>query len=354
MSATPEDLRWLDAAVRYAGPALGTTAENPASAALVVHPRSQTLVARAVTARGGRPHAEALALEAAGFEAAGCTLYTTIEPCHHWGRTPPCVDAIIRSGIMRVVMGTSDIRHAGESIRRLESAGVEAILADHAPSARLHAGHLQRHRDSRPLVTVALAISADDRIVSVPTGPAGAWLDQLRMRADAILLGAATARGADPKPAVLTPGLGHRTSLRVVLAGADGADRHMNLIGGFSGYRTAIIAETDAPVDAPASVEILRVSGQAGRPDLHEALTALANKGIQNLLVEPGPRLAAALLEARLIDHVALIVTGTGAGSGPAASPDGRMAHVLDLAGFVAEPPQSLGAATLTHFQRRA
>ena len=97
----PEDRRWLDAAVRYATPFLGTTADNPAIAALVVDPRSQTLVARAVTARGGRPHAEAEAIAKAGFEAAGCTLYVTLEPCHHWGRTPPCVDAIIRAGIGR-------------------------------------------------------------------------------------------------------------------------------------------------------------------------------------------------------------------------------------------------------------
>ena len=117
------------------------------------------------------------------------------------------MDAIVRSGIMRVVIGTSDPRHAGEGIRRLETAGVEAILADHAPSARLHAGHIARHRHSRPSVTLALVVSADDRLVAAPTGPAAAWIDQLRLRADAILIGAATARRLDPALTVTTPGL---------------------------------------------------------------------------------------------------------------------------------------------------
>src|SRR5690606_33444126 len=105
---TADDQRWLDAAARHATPFLGTTGDSPTVAALVVSPQDQALVARAVTARNGRPHAEALAIEAAGFEAAGCTLYVTLEPCHHWGRTPPCVDAIIRAGIMRVVIGAAD------------------------------------------------------------------------------------------------------------------------------------------------------------------------------------------------------------------------------------------------------
>lgn len=354
--ATSEDLRWLDAAVRYATPFLGTSGDSPTAAALVVDIRNQALVARAVTARSGRPHAEAQALKRAGFEAAGCTLYVTIEPCHHWGRTPPCVDAIVRAGIMRVVIGIADPdpRTSGESVKQLQSAGIEVILADHAPSAVLHAGHIHRHRASRPFVTAMLAISPDDRIVTPTTGPAADWLELQRARSDAILVGAATARGTDPQLTVRIPGLQSRTPLRVVLAGARGVDRRLNLIGGFSGYRTAIIAETAVPVDAPVSVEVLRVAGTKGHPDLSAALAALAGKGIQNLLVEPGPRLAAALLEADLIDCFALIATTSGAGDGPPASPDGGIAALLDAAGLVAGAPQTLGADTLTFYRRPA
>lgn len=355
-AATPEDLRWLDAAVRYATPSLGTTGDTPTTAALVVDISKDTLVARAVTARNGRPHAEAQALERAGFEAAGCTLYVTIEPCHHWGRTPPCVDGIVRSGVMRVVIGISDPdpRTSGESVKRLESAGIEVILANHAPSAALHAGHLHRHGAGRPFVTAMLAVSPDDRIVTSATGPAADWLDLQRARSDAILVGAATARGTDPQLIVRIPGLESRTPLRVVLAGAKGVDRRLNLIGGFSGYRTAIIAETTAPIDAPVSVEVFRVAGTKGRPDLAAALGALAGKGIQNLLVEPGPRLAAALLETDLIDCFALITTNAEASDGPPASPDGRIAALLDAAGLVPGEPQTRGADTLTLYRRPA
>jgi diaminohydroxyphosphoribosylaminopyrimidine deaminase/5-amino-6-(5-phosphoribosylamino)uracil reductase len=352
-AATPEDLRWLDAAVRLANPQLGSTAENPTAAALVVDPRSQTLVAQAVTAGGGRPHAEAIALEAAGFEAAGCTLYVTIEPCHNWGRTPPCVDAIIRSGVMRVVIGTSDVRHAGEGRSRLESAGVEAIIADHPPSAMLHAGHHHRHKDGRPQVTLAMATTADDRVVYSPTGSAAAWIDQLRARSSAILVGAAAARRTNSAVTIQTPGLETRTPLRVVLAGASGVDRRLNLIGGFSGYRTLVVAETAVAIDAPASVEVLRVPGKSGRPDLVAALASLAQRGIQELLVEAGPRLAAALLEADLVDVFALITTTTEAPGG-AANVDGRIADLADAAGLVPAPAATIGNDMLTIYRRPA
>ncbi|WP_332686692.1 bifunctional diaminohydroxyphosphoribosylaminopyrimidine deaminase/5-amino-6-(5-phosphoribosylamino)uracil reductase RibD [Devosia sp.] len=356
----PEDKRWLDAAVRYATPFLGTTADGPTVAALVVDPRSQTLLSRAVTAKGGRPHAEAQAIAAAGFEAAGCTLYVTLEPCHHWGRTPPCVDAIIRAGIMRVVIGAADPdpRIAG-SIAQLESAGVETVVAQHAPSFALHAGHILRHTAGRPFVTAVLAVSADGMIgrgqgrVHIAGPVAGRWIDVQRARANAVLVGAATARNDDPALTVTLPGLATRTPLRVVLAGSSGVDRRMNLIGRFSGYRTAVIAETSAAVDAPVSVETIRVTGSDGRPDLGAALAALGQKGIQNLLVEPGQRLLAGLLEADLVDRFALILAPLSVGeNGVPASPDGLIADLLAAAGLVEMGRQRLGGDTLALYER--
>lgn len=335
-----EDLRWLDAAVRYAAPYAGTTAENPAVAALIVEPRTQTLIARGVTARGGRPHAEAEAIAEAGFDAAGCTLYVTLEPCRHWGRTPPCVDAIIRAGIMRVVVGAADPRHAG-SAAHLESAGVETTIANHAPSLALHAGHLQRQSSSRPMVTgLVVEVSAIGKI-------AQDWIGAQRARADAIVVGAATAQ-TDPDLTVSVPGLAGRTPLRVVLAGATGVDRRMNLIGGFSGYRTAIIAETSAAVDAPVSVETIRVAGRNTRPDLKAAMTALSNKGLQSVLVEPGRRLLTALLDADLLDHFALITTAATIGEGTI--PD--VAGQVEASGLVEIDRQRLGEDTLIRYAR--
>lgn len=356
-----EDRRWLDAAVRYAAPFAGTTADNPAVAALVVDPRMQVLVARAVTAKGGRPHAEAEAIAKAGFEAAGCTLYVTLEPCHHWGRTPPCVDAIIRAGIMRVVIGATDPKSAGGSVAQLESAGIETVLARHAPSQALHAGHILRHTANRPFVTAALAVSADGMIGrkgegrAPVDGLARTWIEMLRSRSDAVLVGAATARADNPALTVTLPGLPGRTPLRIVLAGASGVDRKVNLIGGFSGYRTVIIAETSAPIDAPVSVETVRVAGKAGRPDLATTLTTLAERHIQNLLVEPGQRLAAALLEADLVDRFALITRAETIGAdGVPASADGPIADVLAAAGLIETGGQALGDDHLTLYERPA
>jgi diaminohydroxyphosphoribosylaminopyrimidine deaminase/5-amino-6-(5-phosphoribosylamino)uracil reductase len=356
-----EDRRWLDAAVRYATPFLGTTADRPTVAALVVDPRSQTLVSRAVTAKGGRPHAEAQAIGAAGFDAAGCTLYVTLEPCHHWGRTPPCVDAIIRAGIMRVVIGATDPKpQTAGSVGQLESAGIETVVAQHVPSLALHAGHILRHTAGRPYVTAVLAVSADGMIgrlgISRPpiSGPiAASWVDLQRARADAILVGAATARIDDPALTVSLPELAARTPLRVVLAGSDGVDRKVNLIGRFSGYRTAIIAELGAEVDAPVSVETIRVAGAQGRPDLGAALAALGSKGIQNLLVEPGQRLTAGLLEADLVDRFALIVSPLNLGEdGVPASTDGPIADLLVAAGLVETSRERLGDDTLVLYER--
>ncbi|HEV7345916.1 MAG TPA: bifunctional diaminohydroxyphosphoribosylaminopyrimidine deaminase/5-amino-6-(5-phosphoribosylamino)uracil reductase RibD [Devosia sp.] len=344
---SPEDGRWLDAAARYAAPFVGTTADNPAVAALVVDPRSQTLVARAVTARGGRPHAEAEALARAGFEAAGCTLYVTLEPCHHWGRTPPCVQAIIRSGIMRVVIGASDpdARSAGGTVKQLESAGIETLLAEHGPSQALHAGHISRHAAGRPFVT-AVMHRCDEAGSPASGSEAQRWVNMLRTRSDAVLLGAATTRHLDHGLSVALPGLAGRTPLRVVLVGASGIDRSVNLIGDFSGYRTAVIAETNAKVDVPVSVETIRIDGKNGRPDLHAALRALAARSIQSLLVEPGPRLAAAILKANLVDRFAVIRRINADGdAGPAAD-------LPATAGLAEVHRQTLGDDELTLYER--
>jgi diaminohydroxyphosphoribosylaminopyrimidine deaminase/5-amino-6-(5-phosphoribosylamino)uracil reductase len=358
---TRDDKRWLDAAAHYATAFLGTTADSPTVAALVVDPRTQTLLSRAVSGKGGRPHAEAQAVAAAGFEAAGCTLYVTLEPCHRWHRTPPCVDAIIRAGIMRVVIGAPEADPQSQGgLAHLESAGIETLLARHSPSMALHAGHLMRHAKERPFVTAVLSVSADGMIgrtgegrVSIAGAASRRWLDMQRARANAILIGAATAIHDDPSIVVSLPGLAPRTPLRVVLAGAEGIDRRTSLIGGFSGHRTAVIAESSVSVDAPVSVETLRVSGQNGRPDLSAALAALAQRGIQNLLVEPGQRLTAGLLEADLVDRFALIQAPTKIGEGGVpASPDGAMVDLLAAAGLVEVEHQRLGSDILALYER--
>jgi diaminohydroxyphosphoribosylaminopyrimidine deaminase / 5-amino-6-(5-phosphoribosylamino)uracil reductase len=361
---TPEDLRWLDAAARMASPWLGTTAENPTVAALVVDPTDQVLVARAVTAKGGRPHAEALALEEAGAAAHGMTLYVTLEPCHHWGRTPPCVDAVIRAGVARVVVGTSDPdpRTSGESLKRLAAAGIEVILTDHAPSKRLHAGHVMRQRAGRPFVTLKLAVSADGMVgrrnegnVAITGEAARDWTHMQRALSDAVLVGGRTAMLDDPKLTVRLPGLEMRTPLRVVLSGAKGLDRRLNLIGGFSAHRAAIIAQSDVELDVPVSVEVIRIPGKNHRPDLMASLQALGTKGIQNLLVEAGAGLAEPFLAAGLVDRFELLTSDAVIGKdGLPATANGTIADRLEAAGFIEVEHRTLGNDMLRTLEPRS
>lgn len=359
MSAlSQQDQRWLDAAVRYAAPFTGTTADGATSAALIVDPSSQTLIARAVTGKGGRPHAEALAIEGAGFHAAGCTLYVTMEPCHRWSRTPPCTDAIIRSGIMRVVIGARDPQNEHGSTH-LQSAGVETIIADHEPSLAHHAGLTLHQSAKRPVVTALIAVSADGKIdrsgeqhASLLSEASQRWISMQRARSDAILVGAASAH-TNPKLTVDLPGLSQRTPLRVVLSGATGVDRKVNLIGSFSGHRTAIIAESSVAVDAPVSVQVIRVTGHEGRPSLRAAMAALIDHGIQHLVVEPGPGLLATLLKADLIDAVAVFnLPGSIGDGGVPASPDLPLVERLASVGLTEVDQQHLGGDTLVRYAR--
>lgn len=359
-----QDLRWLDEAVAVARPWLGTTAENPTVGALVVEAETQNLVANAVTAKGGRPHAEAQALEEAGELARGKTLYVTLEPCHHWGRTPPCVDAVIRAGIARVVVGVldPDPRTAGESLKRLKEAGIETVLADHEPSRRLHEGHAMRQRAGRPFVTLKLAVSADGMIggreegrVIITGEDARDWTHRLRAQSDAVLVGGRTARIDDPQLTVRLPGLETRTPLRLILAGAEPLGRELILTGSVSAYHVAVIAQSDLTLDLPPSIEIIRTEGQGGRPDLAEVVQILGKRGIQNLLVEAGAELTEALLDADLVDRFALLTSQTIVGAdGLPATAQGTITDRIADAGLIETSQMPLGADMLTLYERQA
>ncbi|MEO5807259.1 bifunctional diaminohydroxyphosphoribosylaminopyrimidine deaminase/5-amino-6-(5-phosphoribosylamino)uracil reductase RibD [Devosia sp.] len=362
--ATADDLRWLDAVVRYAQPYRGTTGENPAVGALIVDPMTGVLIARAVTAPGGRPHAAPQALDEAGEAARGKTLYVTLEPSSHWGRTPPSVDTVIRAGIARVVIGMADPdpRTDGKTIKRLIAAGIEVVLAGHLPSGRLHEGHTLRHRQGRPFVTLKLAVSADGMIGEAVQGgfaivgdEAGNWNDMLRSQSDAVLIGAATAEADEPQLTVRLQGLERRTPLRVILSGARGVDTKLNLIAGITGHRVAIITTSDATLSAPASIEIIRVFGKGGRPDLVEALGALSRKGIAHLLVEGGAQLTEAFLASGLVDRFQLLSSDVVVGNkGIAASVRGSIEQRLAAAQLVAVDLREIGNDVLRTFEKPA
>src|SRR3954463_14098838 len=219
------DTRFMALALTLGRRGLGNAWPNPAVGAVVV--KDGVVVGRGWTQPGGRPHAEVEALRRAGEAARGATLYATLEPCSHHGKTPPCVDAIMTAGISRVVSALEDPNPeiAGQGHARLREAGVDVSLGVCADEARrAHAGHIRRVRDGRPHVTLKLAVSADGkarlagrRPATITGEAARAQVHLLRAMNDALRVGIGTAPADDPLLPCRLPGMESRSPVRVVL-----------------------------------------------------------------------------------------------------------------------------------------
>ncbi|BDV33724.1 bifunctional diaminohydroxyphosphoribosylaminopyrimidine deaminase/5-amino-6-(5-phosphoribosylamino)uracil reductase RibD [Methylocystis iwaonis] len=320
----PTDGAYMAAALALGRRNMGRTAPNPAVGALVV--KDGVIVARGYTAEGGRPHAETIALAAAGAEARGATLYVTLEPCSHHGRTPPCVDAIIAAGIARVVTAIEDPdpRVAGRGHALLREAGIEVVVGPEKAAARCdHLGHILRVTKHRPMVTLKLAQTADGYAAGAAhdprlhiTGPiADAFTHVQRSLHDAIMVGSGTARDDDPLMTVRLPGLDGAKRLRVVL------DRRLTLSARSRLAATAretpllVIVGEDVSEDAARAfmeatgADVARIPTLDGRLDLLAALRLLADRGITRVFSEGGPLVAESLLSAGFADEV-IIHTG--------------------------------------------
>ena len=317
-SARDLDLRSMRAALALARRGLGTVWPNPAVGCVIV--KEGRVVGRGWTQPGGRPHGETEALRRAGEGAVGATAYVSLEPCCHWGQTPPCVDALIAAGIRRVVVPLEDPdpRVAGGGLRRLHEAGLEVetgLCA--AEAAEVNAGFFSRLRLGRPLVTLKLGTSLDGRIATASgesqwiTGPpARERAHALRAAHDAIMVGTGTALADDPQLTCRLPGLAQRSPVRVVI------DRHLRmppsiqLIASAREVPTWVLTSLSAdPLRrralADGGVTVIEIDGDSnGDIDLASALAALGERGITRLLVEGGGRLAAALVRARLVDRL--------------------------------------------------
>ncbi len=222
------DLANMDLALRMAWRGVGRTGANPSVGAVIVDAITGEIIARGTTAEGGRPHAETQAIARAGERARGATMYVTLEPCSHFGKTPPCADAVVDAGIARVVVGVEDpdLRVSGRGIERLRRAGIEVVTGVLAAECRRATlGHIRRVTLNRPFVQVKLAVGADGLVPHGEggkpvwvTGPeARAQAHLLRAQADAILIGIGTARADDPDLTCRLPGMAARSPLRVVL-----------------------------------------------------------------------------------------------------------------------------------------
>ena len=325
------DLRSMRAALALARRGLGTVWPNPAVGCVIV--ARGRVVGRGWTQPGGRPHGETEALGRAGEAARGATAYVSLEPCCHWGRTPPCTDALIAAGIRRVVVALEDPdpRVAGAGVRQLDAAGleVETGLCE-AEAAEINAGFFCRLRNRRPLVTLKLATSLDGRIATgsgesqwITGPPARERAHALRAAHDAIMVGTGTVLADDPQLTCRLPGLAHRSPVRVVV------DRHLRIPPTrrlISDARAVPVWVLTLPSADPERRQAFLRAGATvididpspdGNGSLAAALAALGERGITRLLVEGGGHLAAAFVRAGLIDrlvwvHAPMLIGGDG------------------------------------------
>lgn len=306
---------------------MGQCAPNPAVGCVVV--REGRIVGRGVTAPGGRPHAEPQALAQAGAAARGATAYVTLEPCAHHGATPPCTEALIAAGVVRVVapLKDTDPRVAGQGFALLRAAGIEVttgVLASEA--ARDHAGFLLRNAEGRPRVTLKLAASFDGRIATASghsqwiTGPeARRVVHAMRARHDAVMVGAGTARADDPRLTVRGMGA-RRQPVRVVVS------RRLDLplmsqLAQSAGEVPLWLCHGDAVDPARAAAwqrvgaRLLPCAVVAGQVDAGATVRALGAAGLTRVLCEGGGALAASLLGAGLVDELVGFTAGIAIGA---------------------------------------
>lgn len=361
-----DDIAHMRAALGLARRGLGSAWPNPSVGCVIV--RDGRVVGRAITAAGGRPHAEPQAIAMAGAAARGATMYVTLEPCCFHGRTPPCTDAILGAGIARVVvaMPDPDPRVNGTGLARLRDGGVqvtEGVLR--AEAVEVNAGLSCRICAGRPMVTLKLATTLDGRIATrngeskwITGAPARLAAHGLRGRHDAVLVGAGTALADDPDLTCRIPGYARRPVVRVV------ADSHLRLSLTARLVATARAAPTwvlvapghDAARGAAlreAGVELIEVPRSEAGIDMRAALAALATRGITRILAEGGAQVAGSLLRDDLVDRIAWFHAPAvmGADAYPAAAAFG-VETLAAMPRFTRVASRAVGTDMLSEYER--
>ena len=317
--AQSDDARFMAVALTLGRRGLGRTWPNPAVGAVLV--RDGVIVGRGWTQRGGRPHAEVEALRRADTAARGATLYVTLEPCSHYGKSPPCADAIAAAGVARVVSALEDPnpKVAGQGHRRLRAAGIVVEVGVGAEAARHdHAGHIRRIRDGRPHVTLKLAVSADGKAGGAGRTPLAITGDQardrvhlLRAQNDAVMVGIGTALADNPLLTCRLPGMAQDSPVRIVLDSRLRLPCTSRLVATAADVPLWIVAAAQAPQPAEDALvadgaTVLRQPNSPTGLNLDAVLTNIAERGITRLMVEGGPKLAASLVTADRVDEAVL------------------------------------------------
>jgi diaminohydroxyphosphoribosylaminopyrimidine deaminase/5-amino-6-(5-phosphoribosylamino)uracil reductase len=354
-------------ALALARRALGRVAPNPAVGCVIVSSAGR-VIGRGWTQPGGRPHAEAAALKEAGTSARGGTAYVSLEPCAHYGETPPCADALIAAGLSRVVaaMEDPDPRVKGKGFARMREAGLEVVsgvLSEQA--AEVNAGFFLRILEGRPHVTLKIAQSLDGKTATALgeskwiTGPeARRFGHLLRAQSDAILIGSGTAIADDPELTCRLSGLEERSPLRIILdsRGRLGAESNIAKTAG----RVRTIQFTANPGASSGlvrcGIEVVAAPLDAvGRVDIAAMLAELGKRGVTRLLVEGGATVQASFLDAGLVDRIELFTAPLMLGARAHDSAAAISASTLEEAPrFSRAGRRVLGVDLLESFVRRA
>jgi diaminohydroxyphosphoribosylaminopyrimidine deaminase / 5-amino-6-(5-phosphoribosylamino)uracil reductase len=310
---SPLDRLFLQRAYELAARGIGSTAPNPPAGAVVVS--DGRIVGEGYHHRAGAAHAEPQALRQAGSSARGATVYVSLEPCRHVGRTPPCTRALIEAGVARVVAGTLDPTEHGGAVELRES-GIEVDVAGDPIARDLIEIFARSIAGQRPYVALKMAMSLDGMVA----GRSGVqerlgseeevrYVRELRTEYDAVMVGAGTVRVDNPRLTVRPPHDRGRPYVRVVACGREPIDRRCRLFAREEGYERSIAL---VPAGLRERFDDLRALGDvigigtrdAITLDLADAMTTLRARGIFSVLCEGGPRLGASLLAGGLVDRV--------------------------------------------------
>jgi diaminohydroxyphosphoribosylaminopyrimidine deaminase / 5-amino-6-(5-phosphoribosylamino)uracil reductase len=357
-AASADDLHYMGAALALAARGLGDVAPNPAVGCVLV--RDGRVVGRGWTQPGGRPHAETEALARAGENARGATAYVSLEPCAHYGKTPPCAEALIKAGVARVVSACEDPdgRVAGRGHAMLRAAGIAVDVGVSADEAhRLNLGFFLTKLHARPMVTLKSATTLDGRIAThtrhskwITGNEARRAAHLLRAEHDAIVVGVGTALADDPDLTCRLPGLEDRSPVRVVFDSRLRLPLTSRLVATARQVPTWVMTAPShdrvrAAVMVQAGVQVFPVATDAaGMPDVAAALKILADNGVTRLLAEGGAHLAASLLRAGVVDRLEWFrAAGVIGGDGVPALAGFGLDQVGDMPRFIRRGASRLG-----------
>ena len=359
-----DDARFMALALSLGRRGLGNAWPNPAVGSVIV--KDGVIVGRGWTQVGGRPHAEVEALKHAKKAAQGATLYCTLEPCSHTGKSPPCADAIIKAGIARVVSALEDPNPevAGQGHERLRAKGIAVEVGLGADDARrAHAGHIMRIQYARPFVTLKLALSKDSKVglagrkpVAITGEAARDRVFQMRAQSDAILVGIGTVLSDNPHLTCRLPGMLERSPVRVVLDAKLRLPLSTSVVATvretpswvFTSRKPSAIAEE---ILQQRGCKVFRVDDHNGDLDLEAVLKVLAEQGVTRLMVEGGPTVAASFVSAELVDAAVLLRAEKIIGPDGIDALEGMNLNAL-TGGMTSRGSEQLGADTLETYER--